>query len=224
MTADATATRRLAQIAGRPGPGHRDVSTGIARALEDLRRNAAGDLKELRRNWGDAYEITGAPVWRAKRRDSQVTLIATSPGKLRDLITANYNARPVPRSCPCPQTRGADEALARAREGLSKWPGPVPSLPADPQPHPLVTPGEVADAFKVDPRAVLRWEAAGELDSVRLPSGFRRYFRAQVETLLRGEQLTPEQIRALREELASPRTRPGRMDATAKPRQAGEIP
>jgi hypothetical protein len=213
----------------------RSTSTGITGALEDLRRNAAGDFKDLRRNWGGAYEITADPgVWRAKRRDSQVALIATSPGKLRDLITANYTARPVPRSCPCPQirprvtecgasakTRDADEALARAREGLSEWPGPVPVAP---QPHPLMTPGEVADVFQVDPRTVWRWEAAGELDSVRLPRGVRRYFRAQVETLLRGEQLTPEQMRALREELASPRTRPSRLDATAKPRWAGGIP
>jgi hypothetical protein len=79
------------------------MSTGLAEALEDLRRNAAGDLKDLRRNRGGAYEITGdLGVWRAKRCDSQVTLIASSPGKLRDLITANYAARLVPRSCPCP--------------------------------------------------------------------------------------------------------------------------
>jgi hypothetical protein len=71
-----------------------------AEALEDLSRNAAGDLKDLRRNWGGAYGITedDLGVWRAVRRDSQVTLIATSPRRLRDLITANYTARPVPRS------------------------------------------------------------------------------------------------------------------------------
>ena len=216
----------------------RSASTGIAGALEHLRRNAAGDLKDLRRNWGGAYEITAdLGVWRAVRRDSQVTLIATSPGKLRDLITANYTARPVPRSCPCPQIRpgvtergasaqtpDADQALARAREGLSDWPGPVPPLPAVPHPHPLMTPGEVADVFQVDPRTVWRWETAGDLDSLRLPSGVRRYFRAQVEALLRGDQLTPEQMRALREELASPRTQPSRLDATATSRWAGGIP
>lgn len=47
--------------------------------------------------------------------------------------------------------RDADEALARAREGLNQWPGPVPSLPAGPQPHSLMTPAEVADAFQADP-------------------------------------------------------------------------
>jgi hypothetical protein len=43
------------------------------------------------------------------------------------------------------------------------------------------------------------------LDSIRLPSGVRRYFRAQVEALLRGETLTPEQVRAMRDELAARR-------------------
>jgi hypothetical protein len=112
----------------------RPISTGLAQALEDLRRNAAGDLKDLRRHWGGAYEITeDLSVWRAKRRDSQVTLIANCPGKLRDLITANYTAWPVPRSCPCPEirpgvtecgasaeTRDADRALAAPRKGLSE--------------------------------------------------------------------------------------------------------
>ena len=121
------------------------MSTGIAGALEDLRRNAVGDLKDLRRNWGSAYEITGPPVWRAVRRDDQLTLIATGPGKLRDLITANYAARPVSRSlaaasCPCPQIR--PEVAAR-------------------EPHPLMTPAEVADAFGVEPKSVWRWSRPG---------------------------------------------------------------
>jgi hypothetical protein len=31
----------------------------------------AGALKDLRRNWGSGYEITGDPgIWRAVRRDS----------------------------------------------------------------------------------------------------------------------------------------------------------
>ena len=181
------------------------MDDGIARALKDLRRN-----------WGSAYQITeDLGVWRAVRGDSQVTLIATSPGKLRDLIKANYTARPVPRSCPCPEvrpgvtecgasaeTRNPDEALARARQGLNVWSGALPSLPAARGPHPLMTPGEVADAFEVDPRTVWRREDTGELDSIRLPSGVRRYFRAQVEALLRGEKLTPEQVRALRDHLS----------------------
>jgi hypothetical protein len=119
-------------------------------------------------------------------------LIATGSGKLRELIAANYAARPVPR-----------EHVSVVRLAV---------------PHPLMTPGEVADAFGVDPRTVMRWEAAGELDSVRLPSGVRRYFRAQVEAIKRGRPLTPAQVRAVRERAASwplPRRRgrdPGQVD------------
>jgi DNA-binding XRE family transcriptional regulator len=109
------------------------------------------------------------------RRDSRVTLIATGPGKLRDLIAANYAAQPVPRS-------GANAVPLR---------------------HSLMTPGEAADALGVDPRTVMRWEAAGDLDSVRLPSGVRRYFRTQVEAIMRGSPLTPAQVRAVRERAAS---------------------
>ncbi len=150
------------------------MSTGIAAALEDLRRNAAGDRRDLRRNWGGAYEITedDLGVWRAVRRDSQVTLIATSPGRLRDLITANYTARPVPRS-----------------------PGP--------RSHPLMTSAEVATVFRVDLRTVRDWADGEVLECLRLPGGHRRYFRAQVEALARGEKLTPEQMRAERERPAS---------------------
>ena len=159
------------------------MDNGIARAIRDLRPYIAGALKDLRRNWGGAYKITGAPgVWRAMRMDNQARLIAIGPGELRDLITADYTARPVPRS-------------------LSERAGPLPSMPAAPQPHPLMTPAEVADVFQVNPRTVWQWEQAGELDSVRLPSGVRRYFRDQVQTLMRGEALTAEQVRAVREQI-----------------------
>lgn len=191
------------------------MDDGIARALKDLRPHIAGALKDLRRNWGGAYEITGASgVWRAMRLDNQATLIAIGPGELRDLITADYTARPVPRSCPCPEirpgvtecgasteTRDADRAIARARQGPSERARPLPPMPAAPEPHPLMTPAEVADVFQVNPRTVWQWEQAGELDSVRLPSGVRRYFRNQVQALMRGEPLTAEQVRAVREQI-----------------------
>jgi len=190
----------------------------IARALKDLRPYTAGALKDLRRNWGGAYEITAAPgVWRAMRLDNQATLIAIGPGELRDLITADYTARPVPRSCPCPEirpgvtecgatteTRDADRVIARARQGLSERAGPLPSMPAAPEPHPLITPAEVAEVFQAGPRTVWQWEQAGELDSVRLPSGVRRHIRDQVQALMRREPLTAEQVRAVREQISDP--------------------
>ena len=53
--------------------------------------------------------------------------------------------------------------------------------------HDLLTPSEVAEAFRVDPKTVARWAQAGKLASVRTIGGHRRYRRADVEALLRGE-------------------------------------
>lgn len=46
------------------------------------------------------------------------------------------------------------------------------------------TPSEVAAKFRVSVRTLNRWEHRGSLVPVRLPSGHRRYPRADVETLL----------------------------------------
>jgi hypothetical protein len=55
----------------------------------------------LREDWGSAYLITRAPgtahPYRAERRDDAVILTAPDPGGLRELIRADYLARPVPR-------------------------------------------------------------------------------------------------------------------------------
>jgi excisionase family DNA binding protein len=50
----------------------------------------------------------------------------------------------------------------------------------------LLTPGEVAAMFRVDPKTVTKWAKAGKLDSIRTPGGIRRYYRDQVEAFLRG--------------------------------------
>ena len=55
----------------------------------------------------------------------------------------------------------------------------------DPQPAPgLMTPAEVAKAFKVDPMTVTRWARSGRLSAIRTPGGHRRYSRAEVEAQL----------------------------------------
>ena len=55
-------------------------------------------LEELRWNWGEAYLIWHQEyVWVAQRRDNRATLRARSLEGLRDLIIADYTARPVPR-------------------------------------------------------------------------------------------------------------------------------
>lgn len=48
----------------------------------------------------------------------------------------------------------------------------------------LLTPGEVADLFRVDPKTVSRWAKAGKLTSIRTLGGHRRYNRAEVQDLL----------------------------------------
>ena len=61
---------------------------------------------------------------------------------------------------------------------------PRVTFPGD---SPLLTPAEVADAFRVDPKTITRWARSGRLESVRTLGGHRRYFRAQAEALLNGE-------------------------------------
>ena len=48
----------------------------------------------------------------------------------------------------------------------------------------LLTPGEVAALFRVDPKTVTRWAAAGRLGSIRTPGGHRRFREAEVHDLL----------------------------------------
>jgi excisionase family DNA binding protein len=51
----------------------------------------------------------------------------------------------------------------------------------------LLTPGEVAEMFRVDPKTVTRWAAAGRLGSIRTPGGHRRFRESEVRSLLEGE-------------------------------------
>ena len=54
----------------------------------------------------------------------------------------------------------------------------------------LLTPGEVATLFRVDPKTVTRWATAGRLGSIRTPGGHRRFREAEVHELL--DTLTTE--------------------------------
>lgn len=55
----------------------------------------------------------------------------------------------------------------------------------------LLTPGEVAALFRVDPKTVTRWAAAGRLHSIRTPGGHRRFLESQVRALLDNRKPTP---------------------------------
>lgn len=53
-------------------------------------------------------------------------------------------------------------------------------------PSRLLTPGEVAALFRVDPKTVTRWAAAGRIGSIRTPGGHRRFREDEVKALLEG--------------------------------------
>jgi excisionase family DNA binding protein len=48
----------------------------------------------------------------------------------------------------------------------------------------LLTPGEVALMFRVDPKTVTRWASAGRIGSIRTPGGHRRFRESEVSELL----------------------------------------
>lgn len=48
----------------------------------------------------------------------------------------------------------------------------------------LLTPGEVALMFRVDPKTVTRWASAGRIGSIRTPGGHRRFRETEVRSML----------------------------------------
>ena len=56
-----------------------------------------------------------------------------------------------------------------------------------PEEERLLTPYEVAKMFRVDPKTVTRWAAAGRLSSIRTPGGHRRFRELEVRALLAGD-------------------------------------
>jgi excisionase family DNA binding protein len=53
--------------------------------------------------------------------------------------------------------------------------------------------------FRVDPKTVTRWAAAGRIGSIRTPGGHRRFRESEVRALLSGEFVgdVPEQSGSL---------------------------
>lgn len=51
-------------------------------------------------------------------------------------------------------------------------------------PRELMTPGQVAELFGVDPKTVTRWATAGKLRALRTLGGHRRYDRSEIEQML----------------------------------------
>jgi len=48
----------------------------------------------------------------------------------------------------------------------------------------LLTPGEVAVLFRVDPKTVARWARAGRLSAIRTMGGHRRFRASEVKRFL----------------------------------------
>jgi excisionase family DNA binding protein len=58
-------------------------------------------------------------------------------------------------------------------------------------PHDLLTPSEVAEKFRVNPKTVTRWARAGKLHAIRTLGGHRRFRREEVERCL--EEMSVEE-------------------------------
>jgi excisionase family DNA binding protein len=63
------------------------------------------------------------------------------------------------------------------------------ALNAIPQDDQLLTPSEVAQLFRVNPKTITRWARAGKLSATRTLGGHRRFRRGDIDAILaRGRQ------------------------------------
>jgi excisionase family DNA binding protein len=68
-----------------------------------------------------------------------------------------------------------DPQTTPARDGSSTDQG---------QPDALLTPGEVATLFRVNPKTVTRWARAGKLTAIRTLGGHRRFRASEIRDCL----------------------------------------
>lgn len=54
--------------------------------------------------------------------------------------------------------------------------------------EPLLTPGEVAKLFRVDPKTVSRWAKAGKIRAIRTLGSHRRYRESDIRAILEGRE------------------------------------
>jgi excisionase family DNA binding protein len=60
-----------------------------------------------------------------------------------------------------------------------------------PAPDELLTPAEVAQMFRVNPKTVTRWARAGKISAIRTLGGHRRFRAAEVRKLLEEVEEVP---------------------------------
>ena len=56
----------------------------------------------------------------------------------------------------------------------------------------LLTPGDVAKLFKVNPKTVTRWADSGKLVWIKTPGGHKRFRLSYIRKLLEGKELLEE--------------------------------
>lgn len=74
-----------------------------------------------------------------------------------------------------------------ATEARLRLQNPAPRPSADREDR-FLTPKEVAALFRVDPKTVTRWAAAGRIGAIRTPGGHRRFRESEIRALLAGEK------------------------------------
>lgn len=52
----------------------------------------------------------------------------------------------------------------------------------------LLSSGDVARIFRVDPKTVARWAKAGKLEAIKTPGGHNRFRLADIQALLKAEK------------------------------------
>lgn len=58
------------------------------------------------------------------------------------------------------------------------------------QPDPLLTPKEVAEMFRVNPKTVTRWAKAGKITSIRTLGGHRRFRASEIQRAVEDVRFT----------------------------------
>lgn len=53
-----------------------------------------------------------------------------------------------------------------------------------PEPDRLLTPSEVAELFRVNPKTVTRWARAGKISAIRTLGGHRRFSESEIRKLM----------------------------------------
>lgn len=74
--------------------------------------------------------------------------------------------------------------MVHRTKGRSDGPREATVIAQTPQPEALLTPGEVAALFHVDPKTVTRWAKSGKLTALRTLGGHHRFLESEVKALM----------------------------------------